>query len=242
MIVNVHDNDPARFLRTRVLTEEGYHVIEAATAADARELGALHETELTLLDINLPDGSGFDVCRTLKRNRPFTPIIMISSTQRTMRAHLDEVAAGADAYLTEPVPAKQLVGIVRGFLGYVTDAERCDSGWVITDPAGFIESASHGMARVLNLTVRRLTNRRLTDYFADREVASSLLRGAVAGQSSLRTLSVRPRERAAVPSIVQTSPVSVPGDSLHHVRWAFTLERRERRVTRSANEPKRSRE
>ena len=230
VIVNVDDQDSARFFRTRVLTQEGYRVVEAATAAGAREHGAAHETELTLLDINLPDGSGFDVCRILKGDRPFMPVIMISSTHRTTQARLDGLAAGADAYLMEPVPAKQLVGVVRGFLGHVSDAERHESGWLITDPAGQIEAGSQGMERVLNLTVRSLTGRRLTDYFEDRDVASALLRGTVAGHGSLRTLRVRPRERAPLSSIVQTSPVAVPGDSLHHVRWAFTVEGRWRRA------------
>jgi DNA-binding response OmpR family regulator len=230
MIVNVDDHDSARFLRTRVLTQEGYRVVEAATAADARERGAADQTELTLLDINLPDGSGFDVCRALKQDRPFTPVIIISSTHRTTQARLDGLAAGADAYLMEPVPAKQLVGVVRGFLGHVSDAERRESGWVITDPAGLIEAASLGIERVLNLTVRSLTGRRLADYFEDRDVASAVLRGAVAGHGSLRTLRVRPRERAPLSAIVQTSAVAVPGDSLHHVRWAFTVEGRWRRA------------
>jgi DNA-binding response OmpR family regulator len=70
LIVNVDDHDSTRFLRTRVLTQEGYRVVEPATAAGAREHGAAGETELTLLDINLPDGSGFNVCRTLKEDRP----------------------------------------------------------------------------------------------------------------------------------------------------------------------------
>jgi DNA-binding response OmpR family regulator len=236
VIVNVDDHESARFLRTRVLTQEGYRVVEAATAAGAREHGVAHETELTLLDINLPDGSGFDVCRMLKEDRPFMPIIMISSTHRTTQARLDGLAAGADAYLMEPVPPKQLVGVVRGFLGHVSDAEGNASGWVISDPAGLIEAASSGMERVLNLTVRNLTGRRLTDYFEDRNVASALLRGAVGGQGSLRTLRVRPRERAPLSAIVQTSSVTVPGDSLHHVRWAFTVEGRWRRATPPAAE------
>jgi DNA-binding response OmpR family regulator len=236
LIVNVDDHDAARFLRTRVLTQEGYRVVEAATAADAREHGAADGTELTLLDISLPDGSGFDVCRALKEDRPFIPVVIISSTHRTTQARLDGLAAGADAYLMEPVPPKQLVGVVRGFLGHVSDADRQDSGWVITDPGGLIEAASQGMERVLNLTVRNLTGRRLPDYFEDRDVAGTLLRGAVAGHGSLRTLKVRPRERAALSSIVQTSPVAVPGDSLHHVRWAFTVEGRWRRATAPAPE------
>ena len=233
MIVNVDDHDSTRFLRTRVLTQEGYRVLEAATAAGAREYGIADETELTLLDINLPDGSGFDVCRILKHDRPFTPVVMVSSTHRTTQARLDGLAAGADAYLMEPVPPKQLVGIIRGFLGHVADGEGHDSGWVVTDPAGIIEATSHGMERVLNLTVRSLTGRRLLDYFEDREAASTMLRGSVGGHGSLRTMRVRPRERAPLSAIVQTSAVTMRGDTLNHVRWAFTVEGRWRREPRA---------
>jgi len=97
---------------------------------------------------------------------------------------------------------------------------------VVTDPAGLIEAASHGMERVFNLTVRSLSGRRLTDYFEDRETASTLLRSGVAGHGSLRTMRVRPPERAGLSAIVQTSAITVPGDTLNHVRWAFTVEGR----------------
>jgi DNA-binding response OmpR family regulator len=234
VIVNA-DADSSRLLRTRLLTQEGYRVIEAATAADARAHGTAPGTELTLLHKNLPLGSALHVCRTLKANRPFTPVIIIAGTDGTPQARLDALAAGADAYLIDPLPAKQFVDVLRGFLGHVSDGERHDSGWVISDPAGLIEAASHGIERVVNLTVRNLTGRRLTDYFEDRDVANSILRAAVAGQGSLRTLRVRPREQAPLSSIVQTSVVRVPGDSLHHVRWAFTVEVRWRRVPHSPN-------
>jgi CheY-like chemotaxis protein len=220
LILNVDRHEFTRFLRTRVLTGEGYLVVGAATAAEAREHGAAHPIELTLLDVD-PEGLALDVCRTMKAARPFAAVVMISSTGQS-RGH--GLAAGADAYLIEPVPAKQLVAVVRRYLGRVSTRDATETGWVVTDPAGLIEGASHGMERVLNLTLRSLLGRRLTDYFEDRDAGGSLLREAVAGHSSHRTLRVRPRERAPVASIVQTSAVAVPGDSLLHVRWAFTIE------------------
>lgn len=234
LIVNVDNNEAARSRRTRMLTQKGYRVVEARTAVEARAHGAASETELTFLDVQLPDGNGFDVCRTLKGDRPFVPIIMISSIEQTIEARLDALAAAADVYLIEPVPPKQLLEVVRGFLGHISDAVSHDSGWVITDPAGLIEAASHGMERVFNRTVLNLSGRRLMDYFEDREAAGSLLRAGVAGHGGLRSLRVRPRERAPLSSIVQTSAVTVPGDSLLHVRWAFTIEGRWRRAGRSA--------
>jgi DNA-binding response OmpR family regulator len=235
LIVNVDNNEVARSRRTRMLTQKGYRVVEATTAAEAREHCAANEAELTFLDVQLPDGNGFDVCRRLKGDRPFVPIIMISSIEQTMGARLDALAAAADAYLIEPVPPKQLLEVVRGFLGHISDAVSHDSGWVITDPAGLIEMASDGMERVFNRTVHNLNGRRLTDYFEDREAAGSLLRAGVSGHGGLRSVLVRPRERAPLSSIVQTSTVTVRGDSLLHVRWAFTTEGRWRRAGGSAD-------
>jgi CheY-like chemotaxis protein len=230
LILNADHHEFTRLLRTRVLTDEGYRVIEAATAVEAREHSRTHPIELTLLDLDLPAGLALDVCRTSKANRPFAAVIMISSAPRSRS---DALAAGADAYLIEPVPAIEIVAAVRGFLGRVSGSNWVETGWVITDPAGLIEAASQGMKPVLNLAVRTLIGRRLVDYFEDRDVASSLLREAVAGHGDLRPLRVRPRERAPVSSTVQTSAVPMPGDSLLHVRWAFSVAGQWRRVARS---------
>ena len=119
-VLNVDGNDPARFLRTSLLKGGGYTVIEAATAAAARREGAILDAELVVLDIRLPDGSGFDVCSALKEARPSLPVIMIS-TCGTPQARLDGYAAGADAYVMEPVAPEQLLMLVRQFIGYRPD-------------------------------------------------------------------------------------------------------------------------
>ncbi len=223
-VLNVDDNDPARFLRTSLLQRGGYTVIEAATAAAARSQGTIPDSELVVLDINLPDGSGYDVCSALKEARPSLPVIMVSATFRTTQARLDGYAAGADAYLMEPVPPEQLLMMVRQFIGHRpdVDAEQAPA-WIVTDPAGRISEISTGAAATLNLAVRGARQRLLTMFFSDRTGAHQLLRAASNGISGSRALTVHPRDRAPQSVIAHVSPIVMPGDTLNWARWALVL-------------------
>ena len=166
-VLNVDDNDPARFFRTSLLQRGGYTVIEAATAEAARRAGAIPDSELVVLDIKLPDGSGFEVCSALKEARPSLPVIMISATYRTTQARLDGYAAGADAYLMEPVLPEQLLMLVRQFIGHRPEADAGHTAaWIVTDSNGRIQDISAGAAATLNLAVRGARDRLLTMFFS----------------------------------------------------------------------------
>ena len=198
-VLNVDDNDPARFLRTSLLQRGGYTVIEAATAEAARRAGAIPDSELVVLDIKLPDGSGFEVCSALKEARPSLPVIMISATYRTTQARLDGYAAGADAYLMEPVPPEQLLMLVRQFIGHRPEADAGHTAaWIVTDSNGRIQDISAGAAATLNLAVRGARDRLLTMFFSDRTaanlaVAREVLEGSAASLLRSRSPSTRRR-------------------------------------------------
>ena len=80
-ILTVDDNEALRYSLARSLREAGYKVTEAANGEDAIAL-ASKNPDLITLDINLPDMSGFDVCRRLKTDTRTShiPILHISST------------------------------------------------------------------------------------------------------------------------------------------------------------------
>ena len=76
-------------------------VIQAASIARGRETLAAAQFDLCILDINLPDGSGLELLRALRRNGSPTPVILLTAND----LELDEVTgleAGADDYITKP--------------------------------------------------------------------------------------------------------------------------------------------
>src|SRR5947207_13953146 len=81
-ILNVDDYTPARHARSQLLRSWGFDVREAATGAEALRLATLERPALVLLDIHLPDISGFEVCRRLKgaQDGVTLPILHVSAT------------------------------------------------------------------------------------------------------------------------------------------------------------------
>jgi light-regulated signal transduction histidine kinase (bacteriophytochrome) len=118
MILNVDDHEAARYAKTRLLMQAGYEVRDAGTGRKALALADELRPSLILLDVNLPDISGLEVCRAI-RNSPqlrSTPILQISASAVTQGDRVGGLDNGADAYLIEPVEADILIATVRALL------------------------------------------------------------------------------------------------------------------------------
>lgn len=118
VILNVNDTEPNRYVTTRILRRAGFRVLEAATGVDALRLARKESPPLMVLDVNLPDISGIEVCRTLKSD-PDTASIMVLQMSATNVAVLDRVqslSAGADSFLVEPVEPEELEAVARALL------------------------------------------------------------------------------------------------------------------------------
>jgi two-component system KDP operon response regulator KdpE len=113
--VLVVDDEPQilRALRTS-LRGAGYQVETAETAETALAIAALKPPEAVILDLVLPDGTGIDVCREL-RKWSSAPVILLSAIgeEREKIAALD---AGADDYVTKPVGIDELLARLRAVL------------------------------------------------------------------------------------------------------------------------------
>ena len=118
LIMNVDDYVPGRYARSKLLQQAGYRVIESGTGRETLELVLVHKPALILLDVNLPDMTGFEVCRRL-RSDPQTEtltILHISASSVLTQHQVHGLEAGADGYLVEPVEPAVLLATVNAFL------------------------------------------------------------------------------------------------------------------------------
>ena len=125
LVLVVDDNDAARFAKVQFVRRAGYRVIEASTAREAIAMTRLRCPDLVLLDVNLPDLSGLEVCRVLKAagNDPAVQVLQLSSTAISDVDRVRGLEGGADAYLTEPISPDVVVATIEGLLR-VRRAER----------------------------------------------------------------------------------------------------------------------
>lgn len=117
-ILNVDDYVPGRYARTKVLRQLGFPIFEAGTGEEALEMIARHRPALVLLDVNLPDMSGFDVCRRIRGNpeTASTTIVHMSASSVQSKHQVLGLDAGADGYIVEPVEPEVLVATLNAFL------------------------------------------------------------------------------------------------------------------------------
>jgi two-component system KDP operon response regulator KdpE len=110
-ILVVDDEPELRRALARSLSGHDYAVREAPDGAAALREFAAFKPDVVLLDLILPDSSGVDVCRELRRLQD-TPIIVLSVVGEE-RAKVDALDAGADDYLTKPFGMDELLARVR---------------------------------------------------------------------------------------------------------------------------------
>ena len=110
----VEDDTAIRTALRLALEDEGYTVHEAKDGADGIAKFADLNPDLVLLDLRLPDISGFEVCRQL-RQHSIVPIIMVTA-QTDTHDLVAGLEAGADDYVTKPVVAKELAARIRAAL------------------------------------------------------------------------------------------------------------------------------
>ena len=113
----VDDFDDGRDLLSALLTEAGYEVIEAANGTDT--IAHIEDApDLILLDVQLPDLDGFEVCRRIRADARTarTPIIMVSAVFSRTEHRVRGLHGGADAYLPKPYEPELLLATVESLM------------------------------------------------------------------------------------------------------------------------------
>lgn len=104
----------AGFLK-KGLMEAGYSVDHAGTGASAESLAAENTYDCIILDVMLPDQTGFDTAANLRKEGYLGPILLLSALSGT-KDKVRGLDAGADDYLTKPFSFDELLARVRALL------------------------------------------------------------------------------------------------------------------------------
>jgi DNA-binding response OmpR family regulator len=113
--VLIVDDEPNIVRLVRITLEDSrVQVLEAADGTTALDRAAAFRPDLVLLDIDLPDVSGLEVCRRLKEDADLAKMKIVMLTAAAQRDDIARgLAAGADEYLTKPFSPVRLLSLVE---------------------------------------------------------------------------------------------------------------------------------
>jgi PAS domain S-box-containing protein len=186
VIAYVDDNAAMRHAMGQVLRGAGFTVMEGGTGEDALRL-ARSGPELLILDVKLPDVSGFEVCRRIKQDTQTAslPVLHLSATCVDDDHKVAALESGADAYLMHPVEPLVLLATVRALLR-ARSAERLvratarewestfnamQDGLAILDLQGRIVRCNRTMAEWLGRSPEELAGTRAVSFHGAEEPA-----------------------------------------------------------------------
>jgi CheY-like chemotaxis protein len=128
-ILVVDDSATKRYLLVSWLTRAGFTVHEAETGGQALAMLPGLDVDLVVLDVKLPDMSGFEVCERIKTDPTYgvLPVIHVSAHAVDVVDRTQGLNRGADAYLVEPIEPDELIATAQAVLRYYSARQRAES-------------------------------------------------------------------------------------------------------------------
>ena len=208
LILVVDDAEAGRYATTRILRRAGFRVAEAGTGAAGLASARTERPDVVLLDVNLPDMSGLDVCRRIKQDPGLATCLVVQVSASFVRPSdaVRGLEAGADAYLTEPLEPTVLLATVNALLRMRRAEDRArgasvqleatfdaiTEGVCLLDGLGVIQSCNRALATLVHQPQEAIVGRAWTDV-----AAPWLGPGAAALPSQLEHARVRAEVAAA---------------------------------------------
>jgi DNA-binding response OmpR family regulator len=115
-VLYIEDHEDTRELVTLVLSERNYRVTTGATIVDALKLSREHHFDLYVLDWWLPDGTGIDLCKSLREFDPSIPIMFLSGAAYEADKE-NAINSGAQGYMIKPADLDELCSEVSKLIG-----------------------------------------------------------------------------------------------------------------------------
>ncbi|MGE3976924.1 MAG: PAS domain S-box protein [Nitrospira sp.] len=198
-VILIVDNNPtALYAKNQLLSRQGYRVINAGNGTDAFTLAAAKQPDLVLLDVNLPNINGFDVCRYLKTQSEtqFIKVLQTSTARISATDRVKSLVVGADAHLVEPVEEEELLRTVRALLK-LAQQER--------ENRQLIQKLSHIQRQLLDATEAAVCKiwdwNMITgklEWLGEHEKATGILPGGLTEKTQAFTDLLHPDDRARV--------------------------------------------
>lgn len=171
--------------------QAGYKTILAHTGYEALEKITLNP-DLVVLDIMLPDIDGYQICRHIREQPHYTPILMLTAKD-TLQEKVIGLDLGADAYLTKPYNPQELLAQVRALLRLVKQQERakviCGSIELLTDDKTVRRNGDEITLTVTEFELLSLLMQRQGQVFG-RETLLRAIWGDEGGDVNTRTIDV----------------------------------------------------
>jgi PAS domain S-box-containing protein len=120
------DDDPVILdITRRVLVQAGYETVCAHDGESALQLARQHQPDMMLLDVNLPDIDGFEICRRVKTDPCMTSVyvVMVSGAHKDSESMVKGLDLGADDFISRPITNRELVARINAMLR-IHSAER----------------------------------------------------------------------------------------------------------------------
>ena len=115
-ILVVEDDEATAYRREQVLTKAGFTVTASRTMTQGLTAFQNGRFDIALIDIRLPDGNGYEMCRQLRRLAPDVPVVLISAAYPDDAARTAATFAGGAEFVAEPVAPEALVATLRRHL------------------------------------------------------------------------------------------------------------------------------
>jgi PAS domain S-box-containing protein len=208
----------------RRLRAEGFHVVDARTAAAGLDV-ARDLPDLVIVDLDLPDESGLEVCRAIKDDPATHALPVVAASARLAGAQgLDR---GADAYLAHPVDANVALATIRSLLR-LRDAERARTELeaqmlsverrhrVVTDAAtvGLVQVDAQGRVRFMNPAAEAITGHAFAE--AEGKALHDVVDGVAIEGEAIRDLrrEIRRRDGTSLAVVLSATPIVDRGQRL----------------------------
>jgi DNA-binding response OmpR family regulator len=125
-VLLVEDDEAITMGLSYSLEKEGYEVVTAKNATEARSVWTTGKYDICVLDINLPDGSGYDICSYIKQSED-VPVIFLTAVDAEVNVVMG-LEMGADDYICKPFRVGELMARIKSVLRRADRTQSCGTG------------------------------------------------------------------------------------------------------------------